>query len=68
MKTRSEILKMRAELYDRLTLETHQIDDPQNDDQLNNFVPLLAGIRAIDIVIEQDLFPNDDAVLAMTRL
>lgn len=55
MKTRSELLKMRAELYDRLAKETHQIRNPNHDDQLDNVARVLAGLQAINIVIEYDL-------------
>lgn len=60
MKTRSKLLKMRAELYDRLAKETHQIRSPNHDDQLDSVARALAELKDINIVIEYDLHPQSE--------
>lgn len=63
METREELMEMRSKLRDRLATETYRIS-AHNEEQLDQVARVLAGIQAIDMVIEYDLDPpsNDGPV------
>ena len=54
MHDKAELLEMRNELRDRLAMETRWIS-AYNDDRLAKIAGILAGIAAIDMVIEHEL-------------
>lgn len=60
MKTREELLELRNRLGERLATETHRIAGPHHEEQLDAVARVLAGIQAIDMVLENDLAPRDD--------
>lgn len=63
MKTHQELLTMRNKLRDRLAKETYLIS-VHNDERLEKIAGILAGIQAIDLVIENDIdAPEDDGPL-----
>lgn len=59
MKTREELIELRARLGERLATETHRIGGPHHDDQLAKVAHVLAGIQAIDMVLENELEPRE---------
>lgn len=59
MKTRDELLELRDKLRERLAIETHRIGGPHDNDQLAKVAHVLAGIAAIDMVLDQGLEPPE---------
>lgn len=65
MKTREELLEIRNQLRDRLATETHNLSGAYQDERLDKIARVLAGIAAIDMVLEYELDPPESDGPAM---
>lgn len=60
MKSREELLETRNQLRDRLATETHNLSSAYQDERLGKIAHVLAGIAAIDMVLEYELDPPEN--------
>ncbi|WP_151720475.1 hypothetical protein [Gemmobacter serpentinus] len=59
MATHDELMETRKLLTERLAIETHRLSGAYQDERLGKIANVLAGIKAIDLVIENELEPPE---------
>lgn len=59
MKTRAELEDVRSQLRARLAKETHNLSGAYQEERLDKIARVLAGIAAIDMVLEGGLEPPE---------
>jgi hypothetical protein len=59
MATHAELMETRRLLTERLAIETHRLSGAYQDERLGKIAGVLAGIQAIDLVIENELEPPE---------